>query len=145
MLNYIFPFLHVRQIFGSEFSLMSFLVFNSHAILALYILFILLFRKVLIYSYRFLFFNILVGLVVYIYLNIHRYSSWYEIGAIWMMFFGVGWICAILSFLVLLSDLLFVSERKVKFQFWRLEKYLTVMLSIDILYLFTAMLLYFLT
>gem|GEM_PF-6545056 len=77
MLTYIFPFLHAKEIFGSEFSWISFVIFNSHVIIALYITFVLYFRKILIYSYRLLFFNIFVGIImaVYFYLKVKTYSA----------------------------------------------------------------------
>lgn len=145
MLSYIFPFLYIREIFGSEFSGISFLIFNSHVIIALYIIFILLFRKVLIYSYRLFYFNLLMGIIlaIYFFIKIKVYSSWYEAGGLWMMVFGIGWICLIVSFITFLSDLLWISERKVNFRFWKFEKYLVIWLWIVLVYICTALALYF--
>jgi len=144
MLSYIFPFLYIREIFGSEFSGISFLIFNSHVIIALYIIFILLFRKVLIYSYRLFYFNLLIGIIlaIYFFIKIKVYSSWYEAGGLWMMVFGISWICLIVSFITFLSDLLWISERKVNFRFWKFEKYLVIWLWIVLVYMCTALALY---
>ncbi len=146
MLNDIFPFLHIREVFGVEFSFWNLLILNGPFIIALYVIIIILFRKILIYSYYLLFFNIFIGfiLVIYLYFMVKIYSSWYEFGSLGMLTVWITWLCFIVSFPILLADFIWIPERKASFQFWKFEKYLIVLLWIDITYLLVAILLYFL-
>ena len=144
MLTFFFPFLRVKESLGSQFSGIDFIVFNWHAIILILIVFLVMFRKLFVYSFRVLVTSICTAVVcgIYLYSYIDNSTSGYEFWAMWMLIFALSGLIGICFLLSLFIDLLNFSERKSQFSFGQLEKGLLLFSALPIIYIIVAIILY---
>jgi hypothetical protein len=145
MIEIIFPFLKIQETLAWDLSWQQFLFFNSHVIIYVYSVIILIFRKVLPYSYRVLMLDFIAIVIVVAYIILYlnpQNPAGYEYWGLWFLLVGFSILAVAGNLTSLLIDYLHIEVNKKLFHFWVFESCLRTLALLWMLYFLIALLLF---